>query len=96
MFRDICKTLEKKELEGIDEEEHFKETLRGWRLTGNLQGGTALVHMPLWTLDLLKTKEWGVLVPGSQGLGGIAALGSTENQQTSQPRTQRPSHPEAT
>lgn len=31
MFRDICKTLEKKELEGIDEEEHFKETLRGWR-----------------------------------------------------------------
>lgn len=29
MVRDICKTLETKELEGIDKEEHFKETLRG-------------------------------------------------------------------
>lgn len=29
MVRDICKTLETKELERIDEEEHFKETLRG-------------------------------------------------------------------
>lgn len=31
MVRDVSKVMKKKELVGIEEEEHFKEILGGWR-----------------------------------------------------------------
>ena len=31
MVRDVSKVMKKKEPGGIDEEEHFKEILGGWR-----------------------------------------------------------------
>ena len=66
MVRDICKTLEKKELEGIDEEEHFTETERlevnrepeGRRCSGP--------HAPLDT-RFIKNKGVGSACSGKSG-----------------------------